>query len=567
MALRAIIVLLAALGAAAPAHGATVSLVKTGEYPASVGFRAIPDTPPGDILELRVVADAGEADDLRIDDLRVTATTSLRAGERCRTDAPGSVVCATGATSARGAEIRSAIVELGDGDDRLVMTRRGARVLGGPGDDVVEGGEFSSGTWDGGAGSDRLVGGLRWTVDYGLRSAPVTVTLDGVANDGESGEGDDAGAEARRVVGGAGPDSLRGGVRGVDLEGGGGDDVLAVVGTEVSADYGARTHGLLVGGDGADRLLGGPGADALSGGAGDDALLGGGGADTLHGGDGADRSDAGAGDDTLTLDATGDGGADHAAAGDGRDLAVWTGPFGSRVRLVANLGDAAGPDGPAGEGDALAPDVEDAEVDNFGSFAITGSAGPNRLRVEGDGTVDGGSGDDDIDVLGGYQTADTRLVGGPGADRIAPGMGSRIDTRDGERDAIRCENVNVRSIRLDVGVDRSTPCVNGVYLARVPHGASVRRGDRVSFLVGCYDQFHPCRVRLRPRIRNVALPRMALRIAPSPHRRRIWLRIPAGAPRGRWLIRLNPRTLSPFRGVPDARDSGTGVRVRVLPGR
>lgn len=141
----------------------------------------------------------------------------------------------------------------GDGNDTL-RGLGGADVLygdagndtleGGDGDDVFdEGGEANGGdTFAGGAGID--------AVSYAARMAPVTVSIDGVANDGAS-ESDNVATDVERLVGGEGADTLSGGA-------------------------------------GHETLEGGPGADTLSGGAGDDVLEGGAGADELDCGDGAD---------------------------------------------------------------------------------------------------------------------------------------------------------------------------------------------------------------------------------------------------------------------------------------
>ena len=107
---------------------------------------------------------------------------------------------------------------------------------GGAGDDVLSGAGGSD-TLNGGDGLD--------TVSYAERAAgaPVTVVLDGAANDGGVGEADNA-ADVENVLGGAGDDALTGND---------GPNVLD-------------------GGPGADRLIGLAGADDFRAGAGDDAV-------------------------------------------------------------------------------------------------------------------------------------------------------------------------------------------------------------------------------------------------------------------------------------------------------
>jgi myo-inositol-hexaphosphate 3-phosphohydrolase len=128
---------------------------------------------------------------------------------------------------------------------------------------------------EGGAGTDTLTGGLAAdaliggdgtdTVLYtGLAS--VTITLDGLANDGAVGEGDNVGTDVERVTTGNGNDSITGNAA-------------------------------------ANLLKAAGGADVLNGGLGKDTLEGGGGNDQLGARDGvADTVRCGAGVDTVTAD-------------------------------------------------------------------------------------------------------------------------------------------------------------------------------------------------------------------------------------------------------------------------
>jgi RTX calcium-binding nonapeptide repeat (4 copies) len=224
----------------------------------------------------------------------------------------------------------------GPGDDRL-DGRDGADVLlGGDGNDAVYG-DGGSDRLDGGAGDDTLrpdyyerpsadvvdggPGTDKIESDYSNRftdvDPPLAFTLDGGADDGRPGEGDDVRnvekfdlSVSGTFTGTDGPEEIR--LRQMlepsNVSGRGGDDRLLT-------------------GDGPDRLDGGPGADYLDGGFGDDVLVGGPGRDTLNGdtagGDcgplwcklpyGNDTIDArdgeadsvicGAGTDTVTADA------------------------------------------------------------------------------------------------------------------------------------------------------------------------------------------------------------------------------------------------------------------------
>ncbi|MGH2944393.1 MAG: calcium-binding protein, partial [Solirubrobacteraceae bacterium] len=156
----------------------------------------------------------------------------------------------------------------GTGDDTLASDAGTGKVQGGPGNDTLTGRRLDGGTGDdtvqgtdgddeelvGGPGADKIDGnGGVDTASYPDRSGPIRVTLDGVANDGATGEGDD--------------------VRTENVHGGSGDDVL--IGDDGPNELGNSIGGndQLAGGGGPDRLIGGPGRDILAGGPGDDTLL------------------------------------------------------------------------------------------------------------------------------------------------------------------------------------------------------------------------------------------------------------------------------------------------------
>ena len=154
----------------------------------------------------------------------------------------------------------------GSGDDTIAGGTGSNTLVGGAGDDTITGGPDND-TITGGPGGDTLTGGLGNDafdegaaangtdtiagsggidrVTYAGRTTSVGVLLDGVFNDGESGEGDNVGTDVEDAVGGAGDDTMTGSTAENDL-------------------------------------TGGPGADAIDGGSGDD---------TLTGGSGDDRSD------------------------------------------------------------------------------------------------------------------------------------------------------------------------------------------------------------------------------------------------------------------------------------
>jgi hypothetical protein len=159
------------------------------------------------------------------------------------------------------------LVDMGDGDDDVqVLADANAIVHGGAGNDTLRADGDSE--LDGGEGADVLQGD-RASASYAGRTAAVTVTLDGVANDGALGEHDNA------------------------------------------------ATGSVIGGEGRDALTGNAGANVLSGRGGDDFLAGEGGDDTIHADTGTDVVEAGPGDDRIeaTID-------DSVTCGAGNDVAL-----------------------------------------------------------------------------------------------------------------------------------------------------------------------------------------------------------------------------------------------------
>ncbi|HEX8121289.1 MAG TPA: hypothetical protein VF549_08495 [Solirubrobacteraceae bacterium] len=204
-------------------------------------------------------------------------------------------------------------------DDDLIAGDAGDDDLfGDDGDDLLdEAASYPAGTADGddlhgGAGFDllqyALVDPFYFFVSPYLagRTAPVTVSLDEAANDGETGEQDNARSDVEQVVGGLGDDTLvgndqanvLGGFDGRDtIRGGGGADTLAGVG--VPDDPGGMDEALrdLVD-DEADDIEGGAGADTVDADEGDDLV---------HVRDGVrDTVDCGPGNDTGERDAVDD---------------------------------------------------------------------------------------------------------------------------------------------------------------------------------------------------------------------------------------------------------------------
>lgn len=160
----------------------------------------------------------------------------------------------------------------GSGNDTITAGVTSNYLKGGAGDDVFNAGTAGTCASDidtmlGEAGNDTfamgstsncpdyVIGGTGTdVVDYSSRSSAQTITLDSVANDGESGETDKIDITCERIIGGTAGDTITGGTGNDILHGGSGNDTLN-------------------GGAGDDTLNGGPGNDTLNGGGGDDLFL------------------------------------------------------------------------------------------------------------------------------------------------------------------------------------------------------------------------------------------------------------------------------------------------------
>jgi Ca2+-binding RTX toxin-like protein len=203
-------------------------------------------------------------------------------------------------------------------NDRINGGPGADRIEGGIGDDIVSGGDGDQDTDS--ASGDRITGGPGVDrLSYARRTRGVNVRQDGVANDGQSGEGDnvrqvedltgtpftdtlrapfDTTQFPARIRGNGGRDTVVGGIGGDELRG------RTVVGDPVKGNQGGdddifatRTaHGN--GGD--DNIRGGDGFQQLFGDAGRDELNAFDGFDTVSGGSGSDEIRA-ASDDTRDL--------------------------------------------------------------------------------------------------------------------------------------------------------------------------------------------------------------------------------------------------------------------------
>ncbi|MFF0110755.1 calcium-binding protein [Streptomyces hirsutus] len=255
--------------------------------------------------------------------------------------------------------------------------------LGGP--DVLDGGAGAD-LLDGGYGNDfahadsspdgrdRFVGGSGVDeASYGLRTTAVNVTLNGVADDGASGEGDNIGVDVENITGGSENDILTGNAAGNTLVGYEGNDTL----------NGLAGLDRLNGEDGRDTLDGGDDTDVLNGGNGNDVLNGGNGNDSLLGGPGPIRDPDGVVEDTDALN-----------GGPGTDTATYVA---RSAGLVVDLDDTPD-DGQPGENDDVRSDVENI-IGGDGNDDLTGNSAAN--------TLNGGPGNDTLRGADGISGNDT----------------------------------------------------------------------------------------------------------------------------------------------------------------
>jgi len=274
----------------------------------------------------------------------------------------------------------------GAGTDTLVGNAGNDLLDGGAGNDRISGGPdtdtaMSSDTaadgadvFDGGPGFD--------TTSYAVRTAPVNVSLDGVANDGAAAEGDnDIAVEG--VIGGQGSDTLTGGPDINSLAGGAGNDTI---------------DGLA----GTDNILGDAGNDSLSGGPGPVGTV-------LDG----DIIDGGLGNDTVHYDTR-------------------------TVPLTITL-DAGANDGAANERDTVRTSVENVNLGSA-SDTVTGSTEPNIISGGNGNDTITGAGGPDVLVGGGGNDTINGVDGVLANDELDGGVGDADTcTSDGGDSEVNCE--------------------------------------------------------------------------------------------------------------------------------
>jgi Ca2+-binding RTX toxin-like protein len=397
------------------------------------------------------------------------------------------------------------------GNDVSNILRGGAgpdQLIGMAGNDLLMG-EGGNDDLRPGLGTDNVYGGGdRDTANYYERTSPLTVTIDGNANDGEAGENDNVMTDVENVTGGSGNDILIGDKHGNKLDGAWGDDKLYGNGGGPDEVTQASVADDLEGGEGTDVLDGGPAGTGLrdtinggngtdlvdygtrtagvdiyldgpalqgedqitnienaKGGFGDDLIVGNGSWNTLFGFGGNDKLDGKGGNDVLSGGVGndwlfGDDGHDVLSAGEGADLMVGgPGPdfisghegidtvsYDDHGKGVNVTLDNAYNDGSAGEGDNVLDDTENV-VGSYFNDRITGSASDNKLV--------GGLGNDSLGGLGGADTLDggantDSLNGGDGPDTLIGGAADDLLYGKAGYDTLRG---GIGSDLLDGGLD------------------------------------------------------------------------------------------------------------------
>ncbi len=301
----------------------------------------------------------------------------------------------------------------GGSNDWLKGSARANKLLGGAGNDTLEGSVGGNDTLDGGVGNDLVdyskfsavvrdpsVKGKTITIAIKLGDAGAdgTATIAPAAADGRSQI--DTLKNIENAVGSLGHDTITGNKDANKLYGGEGDDTLD-------------------GGDGNDYLEGGDDNDSLIGGAGDDILKGGDGDNTLEGGEGADHLEGGTGKNTASYQSAGTGLTINLA-----NPSENTGEAnGDTYNHIQNIQGSRHND--VIIGDHLANELDGGE----GADSLEGGDGNDILKGgDGNDILKGGDGDD---TLKGGEGDDT-LYGGKGKDVFEGGGDNDTVTYEGE---------------------------------------------------------------------------------------------------------------------------------------
>ncbi|MCZ8227089.1 MAG: lectin-like protein [Microcystis sp. LE19-84.1B] len=232
---------------------------------------------------------------------------------------------------------------------------------------------------------------------------------------------------------------------------------------------GGSGNDTIYGTSGNDTIFGNGGADYLIGGDGDDSLDGGAGNDTLYGGAGDDTLNGGVGDDTFNLSGTG-----TVIGGDGDDIFIFYGPY---TGIIDGGGGNDRIDiAPGYSGNIVFP----ATITGIESVIVPGSGGDDYLiGDDGNDSLNGQDGNDTLEGRGGNDN----LLGGTGNDVIYTGLG--IDTVDGG------EGID----HLIVGYSSLTTPVSSTYsngsgsINTTDNQVTYDRIDRLTLITGSNQDF------------------------------------------------------------------------------
>ncbi|MEA3053037.1 MAG: hypothetical protein QOG72_1940 [Sphingomonadales bacterium] len=366
-------------------------------------------------------------DGIANDTMRTSGCVTGPPGAATETDniSAGTVFGTGSADNVTGSNAAETLNGLG-GNDRLLGAAGSDSLHGGAGDDLLDGGgssddlfaEGDGATMIGSAGSDDFFGTATGggVVSYDDKTAPVSATFDGVANDGLVDDGIAPGPQTE----------------GDNID----DNVITVIGGSAADDLSA------VDAPAARSLDGGPGNDTITGGPGNDGLLGGDGDDTLDDVS-ASSNDVfvpGPGDDSYTD--SGDSGSPNPEIGDRLDYTSDS----AGVSLSVN---GTGDDGEPGSTETVGSDFE-ILAGGSGDDDITGSNAANTLfGLAGDDVLSGLAGNDVIN--GGDGTAAS------GCDTIQPGLGDDlIDADLGCRDLVDYSVAHANAVQIVLGNSSST---------------------------------------------------------------------------------------------------------------
>jgi Ca2+-binding RTX toxin-like protein len=349
-------------------------------------------------------------------------------------------------------------VDLGGGDNETETGAGNDTVVGGPeeddvdpgtGDDVVDTGGGDDDIDEENAspdGADVLDGGpgSRDEIDY-EGDAGVTIAINGQADDGHPGEGDNL-LNLEELNGTGGNDVIAGSDAVEDISAGEGDDLItgAGGGDEISQ------------GDGTDSVDGGDGGDEVFATSGGDE---GDGADLLAGGPGGDRLDYCCADG-VGVSVTPNGQADDGHPGEGDNVSGFEGLIGG-----------SGPDTLVGDGspnELVGLDGDDLLVGAGGNDEFFGDGGIFEDFEEfGDDTINALGGRDEVHCEFGFDTiaADAKDVVHPGCER------------DGAEIASESASVNRKGktkVRVACPADEGSPCTGK--LALLSNGKQIGKG-------------------------------------------------------------------------------------------